>query len=975
MASIHASLQNEILLTEQSCRSLMQTKSELEFQVAKLRNDLAIAERDLLRLQASIDSYQRASAILIANASSQKYLIPISFSLPIPHSSLSSSSSSSPVSCTMHTCFNWTACSFHTLPYLRVCFQHESTVSNPRWQHALLTSPHFSTSCSRACLRVIFTPEACDSYLSCIYIGPPSGSLSPFVIRASIAHSIDLPFRPGFDLILAPLGQIPNESPPSLIVRRQTKWLLGASLGTFAPSEMVDPFLSTLMSGVGKYHLVNVKLENSPKDCFQGGDNSTLWRPCDDSGSILSVSTFCLLVDSVLDEPSVSEGSPSIGEQLIACLRNAAIPVFASRGGGVESLLFPFWEILDSNWRQAVVFLPRARLPHLVAALDNLDKNARVEMLLQGQEIYRKYLSTAEKQLATIFLTLSRRLGLPQPPAPLTRSTPALVSGRLQPERVYQPRPEVLAQVDVDGLLGPLGPRWDSPAQPSFMLLSSAISSRVDPFWTHTNTPWSSPFLPTEFQFVNVMNTNNFRPINHTIGTAGREFAADIGGMYPYEQFTIAVLTYDRDPILTLMLEGLMNLAYLHSVIVIWNNPKPPSENILWPQLHVPIHVVRSGKNSLNNRFLPYDIIKTEAVLMLDDDVTLRHDEIVLGFRVWRENRDRIVGFPARGHFWSSTNQSWYYNSAHSCEYSMVLTGAAFIHRYYLHAYTNEMPAQIREIVEQELNCEDIAMNFLVSHITRKPPLKVTTHWSFICTNCNTTLYNGGTHKTNMTDPSNRSRPEQLLQTQSSIVTPHLIAVSSSASNVSPAGSIAPPRSVTPLIVRTAANNAANLPRNLVFIRPSNATIAAAPRFIVQPNSQARPILPQTVVSQPVMSSSSPSTSSTQAEPPRITARAALLRNASIPIPISNKPVSRSFELRHAAIPGPESNVTSAVAETARHRASVPQSDDESECLSGEIIKRMQASESFPRALYLHVFRALRILSCGFCFIIYRTKV
>lgn len=48
----------------------------------------------------------------------------------------------------------------------------------------------------------------------------------------------------------------------------------------------------------------------------------------------------------------------------------------------------------------------------------------------------------------------------------------------------------------------------------------------------------------------------------------------------------------------------------------------------------ITLQVVQSGKNSLNNRFLPYDIIKTEAILMLDDDVTLRHDEIVLGFRL-----------------------------------------------------------------------------------------------------------------------------------------------------------------------------------------------------------------------------------------------------------------------------------------------------------------------------------------------------
>lgn len=49
-----------------------------------------------------------------------------------------------------------------------------------------------------------------------------------------------------------------------------------------------------------------------------------------------------------------------------------------------------------------------------------------------------------------------------------------------------------------------------------------------------------------------------------------------------------------------------------------------------------------------------------------------------------------------------------------------------FFLQYYLHAYTYEMPAEIREIVDTEMNCEDIAMNFLVSDVTRKPPIKVT---------------------------------------------------------------------------------------------------------------------------------------------------------------------------------------------------------------------------------------------------------
>ena len=38
-------------------------------------------------------------------------------------------------------------------------------------------------------------------------------------------------------------------------------------------------------------------------------------------------------------------------------------------------------------------------------------------------------------------------------------------------------------------------------------------------------------------------------------------------------------------------------------------------------------------KNSLNNRFIPYDVIETDAIFSIDDDVEMRHEEILLGFR------------------------------------------------------------------------------------------------------------------------------------------------------------------------------------------------------------------------------------------------------------------------------------------------------------------------------------------------------
>lgn len=54
----------------------------------------------------------------------------------------------------------------------------------------------------------------------------------------------------------------------------------------------------------------------------------------------------------------------------------------------------------------------------------------------------------------------------------------------------------------------------------------------------------------------------------------------------------------------------------------------------------------------------------------------------VASFRVWRESRDRVVGFPGRYHAWDLNYRNGFlYSANYSCELSMVLTGAAFFHK------------------------------------------------------------------------------------------------------------------------------------------------------------------------------------------------------------------------------------------------------------------------------------------------------
>nr|CAD7405404.1 unnamed protein product [Timema poppensis] len=264
-----------------------------------------------------------------------------------------------------------------------------------------------------------------------------------------------------------------------------------------------------------------------------------------------------------------------------------------------------------------------------------------------------------------------------------------------------------------------------------------------DPFKLYPQLPFDT-ILPSDAKFIG--SGVGFRPIGRGAGGAGKEFCESLGGNSPREQFTIVMLTYEREQVLINSLSRLYGLPYLNKVIVVWNSPRPPLEDLRWPEIGVPVHVIKASRNSLNNRFLPYDAIETEAILSVDDDAHLRHDEIMFGFRVWREQRDRVVGFPGRFHAWDLNHQGWLYNSNYSCELSMVLTGAAFIHKYYTYLYSYWLPQAVRDKVDEYMNCEDIAMNFLVSHITRKPPVKVTSRWTFRCPGCPVSLSEDDTH-------------------------------------------------------------------------------------------------------------------------------------------------------------------------------------------------------------------------------------
>jgi len=462
--------------------------------------------------------------------------------------------------------------------------------------------------------------------------------------------------------------------------------------------------------------------------------------------AILAESTFAVIVY----EESSHHGSRLLQTRLSEALQQGSIPVIicVNTECSVENLsqVLPFSEVVD--YKRTGLMLPLARIPELHFMLRSVPDSDLFSLRNQGRQVWTNYLSSGSKVLATALNVVRTRVGLPAPP--FEEAPSPKVFDEENPPLLLDQLPSL--DQEPGESLGPLEPPSPSPTFKRNFSATLAVDA-----YHQWNTHWGSafrmapqnpwdPLLPTDAKFLG--SGSGFRPINGGEGGSGNEFSQALGGNSPQEHFTVVMLTYEREQVLIDSLSRLYGLPYLNKVIVVWNNPvQPPSADLKWPDIGVPVVVVRAERNSLNNRFLPFDEIDTEAVLSVDDDAHLRHDEIIFGFRVWREHRDRLVGFPGRFHAWDTVAQTaWNYNSNYSCELSMVLTGAAFYHKYYSYAYSQLMPEAIRNKVDEYMNCEDIAMNFLISHMTRAPPVKVTSRWTFRCPGCPVTLSEDDSH-------------------------------------------------------------------------------------------------------------------------------------------------------------------------------------------------------------------------------------
>ena len=176
------------------------------------------------------------------------------------------------------------------------------------------------------------------------------------------------------------------------------------------------------------------------------------------------------------------------------------------------------------------------------------------------------------------------------------------------------------------------------------------------------------------------------------------------------------------------LIKTLAAAEQIKEVFILWGSEVKPPPSFDWAFLggltdSTQLHLIQTNSST---RFLHSNLVSTAAVLYLDEDVSITTDEVNFAFQVWRKFQNRIVGFSARTHYWDEKKRLWAFSSKLSNEYSLVTTDAAFLHRKYAKLFIENLSVSLTTAIQSFPDCEHILMNFLVAHITKHPPIKVT---------------------------------------------------------------------------------------------------------------------------------------------------------------------------------------------------------------------------------------------------------
>lgn len=285
------------------------------------------------------------------------------------------------------------------------------------------------------------------------------------------------------------------------------------------------------------------------------------WKLCgnlEHRTATLSQSTFSLILGS-----KTGVLGPATYSRLIEALQFGSIPVLL----GVKAL--PFHSVID--WKRASVDIPSSRVGELHYILRSLQPNTILEYRRQGRFLWETYFSSTTSIVDTVFAILRYK--------------------------AYYPPPSARDYTEAKPLLR-FPSTFNHPASPVHQQNFSVYSTQ---FWNHPPGPFhmypTTPFTSgpvSGSQYEGLSPDQVTRLPAHVIqagGITGPLFQDYLLGNIPEEQFTVVILTYERNAVLMEAIQRLDDLDGLAKVVVVWNSPTPPTEDLNWPTIGAPVEV------------------------------------------------------------------------------------------------------------------------------------------------------------------------------------------------------------------------------------------------------------------------------------------------------------------------------------------------------------------------------------------------
>ncbi|XP_065566726.1 exostosin-1-like isoform X2 [Artemia franciscana] len=201
----------------------------------------------------------------------------------------------------------------------------------------------------------------------------------------------------------------------------------------------------------------------------------------------------------------------------------------------------------------------------------------------------------------------------------------------------------------------------------------------------------------------------------------------------PSSKFTAIVLVKSTEFVngishLYKLVQNIGQSKYVTRILILWQSPMKQPYKRQWPKLgsHVKLEVVAIPNISSSYKLVFSLRIPTNAVFSFSENVTISTGEIDFAFNVWMAFSGRIVGFESASHYWDDFESKWYVTGKRLNQYSMVFLNAAIYHVYYVDLFQSWLKEDIKREATQVPGCEDVILNMIASHITRKAPIKVT---------------------------------------------------------------------------------------------------------------------------------------------------------------------------------------------------------------------------------------------------------